>query len=116
MAPVLGLGNLGRRLAEGAVGLFALLGFLYVPLGRHTGFEHARAVFSTPAASAAIADVTSSVLLLRRRAVEVFTGRVSPSAPSSTDRVDRRRDQQLRGGGAGAAPAIETVPPKLIRN
>jgi hypothetical protein len=44
----LGVGNLGRRLVESVVGLFALLGFVYVPLGRHTGFEHAKAVLSTP--------------------------------------------------------------------
>ncbi len=66
---------------EGTVGLFALLGFLYVPLGHHTGFEHARAVFSTPAAASAIEDVTSSALQLRQRALELLTGRVSPPAP-----------------------------------
>ena len=91
-----GLGNLGRRLLESAVGLFALLGFLYVPLGRHTGFEHARAVFSTPAAAAAIEDVTSSVLTLRQRATEFITGRVSPPAPLPTTPSDRTPTNQPR--------------------
>jgi hypothetical protein len=93
---------------EGGVGVFALLGFLYVPLGRHTGFEHARAVFSTPAATAALQDLTASALDLRRRVVDFVTGRVSPS-------------QDGRGGGVGAPPTHETatphdprpVPPKL---
>jgi len=99
---VFGLGNLGRRLLEGAVGLFALLGFLYVPLGRQTGFEHARAVFSTPAASAAIEDLTTSALSLRQRAIDFVTGRVSPPAPSADDHSDHARDH-------GPRP----VPPKL---
>jgi hypothetical protein len=30
--------------------LFAVLGFMFVPLGKHTAFEHARAVLSTGAA------------------------------------------------------------------
>jgi hypothetical protein len=110
---VFGLGNLGRRLAEGAVGLFALLGFLYVPLGRHTGFEHARAVFSTPAARAAIEDFTATALSLRQRAIELVTGRVSPPAPSVPDHLDQARYQRPRGGGVGAPPIHETAPPKL---
>ena len=63
------------------MGLFALLGFVYVPLGQHTGFEHARAVLSTPAASAAIQDLTGTALRLRQRAVDFVTGRVSPPEP-----------------------------------
>src|SRR3954464_11337438 len=79
MAPVFGLSNLSRRLVESVVGLFAILGFLYVPLGRHTGFEHAKAVFSTPAAAAAIDDVTTTALGLRQRALDFVTGRMSVS-------------------------------------
>jgi hypothetical protein len=82
MAPVFGFSNLGRRLVESVVGLFAILGFLYVPLGRHTGFEHAKAVFSTPAAAAAIDDLTTTALGLRQRAMDFFTGRLA--APEAT--------------------------------
>ena len=106
MAPVFGLSNLSRRLVESVVGLFAILGFLYVPLGRHTGFEHARAVFSTPAAAAAIDDVTTTALGLRQRALDFVTGRMSTApGPSNTD-----------GAGAAATPkghAPRPVPPKL---
>lgn len=99
-----GFGHFGKRLLEGAVGLFALLGFVYVPLGRHTGFEHARAVLSTPAATAAIEDISSSVLGLRRRALELVTGRLSPVAPpvEPTERSPER-------AGTGPRP----TPPKL---
>jgi hypothetical protein len=100
---VLGIGNLGRRLVEGAVGLFALLGFLYVPLGRHTGWEHTRAVLSTPAASAAIDDVTAAVLSLRQRASDFITGRLSRSAATPEPRsTDHGKDEDVR-----------PVPPKL---
>lgn len=85
MAPVFGLSNLGRRLVEGVVSLFAILGFVYVPLGRHTGFEHAKAVFSTPAAASAIDDLTYTVLDLRQRALDFVTGRLSPDAMSDAD-------------------------------
>jgi len=71
---VFGLGTLGRRLLEGGISLFAILGFVYVPLGRHTGFEHARAVFSTPAASAAFEDLAQAALDLRGRALKLLTG------------------------------------------
>lgn len=75
-----GLSNLGRRLVESVVGLFAILGFMYVPLGRHTGFEHARAVLATPAASAAIDDLTTTAQSLRQRAWDFVTGKLSASA------------------------------------
>ena len=111
MAPVFGLSNLGRRLMESVVGLFAILGFLYVPLGRHTGFEHAQAVFSTPAAAAAIADVTTTALGLRKRAMDFFAGRLSGS-PGPNDDAD--------GASAGVAPKSHApgreprpVPPRL---
>jgi hypothetical protein len=80
MAPVFGLGNIGRRLVESVVGLFAILGFVYVPLGRHTGFEHAKAVLSTPAAAAAIDDVSRTALELRQRAFDFVTRLAQPPA------------------------------------
>jgi hypothetical protein len=92
-------GNVGRRLVEGVVGLFALLGFIYVPLGQHTGFEHACAVLSTPAATAAIEDVTTTALRLRGQAVGYLTGKAP--APLS----DAPSPQK------GNAP--RPVPPKL---
>ncbi|HVY28650.1 MAG TPA: hypothetical protein VHB79_18970 [Polyangiaceae bacterium] len=89
-----GLTHLGRRLVESVVGLFAILGFIYVPLGRHTGFEHAKAILGTPAASAAIDDLTRTALSLRERAFDFLTGRLSASAatlpPPGTDSAKQR--------------------------
>lgn len=95
------IGNVGRRLVESTVGLFALLGFLYVPLGRHTGFEHVRSVLSTPQAAAAFEDLTTATLRLRERVVELFSGHASPRATPSEPRS--------RAEGSGPRP----VPPKL---
>jgi hypothetical protein len=112
---VLGLGSIGKRLAEGAIGLFALLGFLYVPLGRHTGFEHARAVIRTPAAQEAFDDVKRSVLSLRQRAVAFVTGQVSsPPAPEATAPERKRADdEQKRLARQPEAGGPRPVPPQL---
>jgi hypothetical protein len=83
---------------EGTVSLFALLGFLYVPLGQHTGFEHARAVLSTPAAQAALSDVAGAVLALRTRVMELVTTQVS--APPSPEPVSPSKEPR-------------PIPPKL---
>ncbi len=100
------LGNVGRRLVEGVVGLFALLGFIYVPLGRHTGFEHARAVLSTPAASAAIEDLTTAALRLRGQAVGLITGHgPAPLSDAARELGPTPHPQK--------ANAPRPVPPKL---
>ena len=39
--------KLGRRLLDFSIGFFALLGFVLVPLGERTAFEHVKAIFST---------------------------------------------------------------------
>lgn len=85
MAPVFGLGNFGRRCVESVVGLFAVLGFLYVPLGRHTGFEHAKAVLSTPAAAAAVEDLTTTAVALRERALQIVTGQAPAESPAKVE-------------------------------
>jgi hypothetical protein len=110
MAPVLGLGNIGRRLGEGVVGLFAILGFVYVPLGRHTGFEHAKAVLSTPAAAAAIDDLCRTALELRQRAIDFVSQRASvPSSPTGRDDTGKPQTAQAQARARAPRP----VPPKL---
>lgn len=98
---MLGFGTLGKRFAEGVVGLFAVLGFMYVPLGRRTGFEHARAVLSTPAAAAAVEDFTRTALELRQRAVDFVMGHAEDPAPPVEHEPNAPRS------------APRPVPPKL---
>ncbi|HEY2404466.1 MAG TPA: hypothetical protein VGI10_00580 [Polyangiaceae bacterium] len=57
--------SLGRRGIDALVAAFALLGFFYVPLGEHTGFEHAKAIFTTPAAERAGRELTGALLRVR---------------------------------------------------
>lgn len=106
MAPVFGLTHLGRRCVESVVGLFAILGFIYVPLGRHTGFEHAKAVLSTPAASAAIDDLTRAALDLRGRAFDFISGKVT-----ALPHAEETATEEPKAHAAARAP--RPVPPKL---
>lgn len=78
---------LGRRGLEACISAFALLGFCYVPLGQHTGLEHAKAIFSTPAAKRAGSELIEGFARLRGKltgeAVEFANGEAEPT-PSST--------------------------------
>ena len=78
------LGVLGRRGVEAGISLFALLGFCYVPLGGHTAFEHTKAVFSTPAAKRAGAELLDALIRVRSK----LTGEVQQfargNAPDAT--------------------------------
>jgi len=70
------LGVLGRRGVEAGISLFAVLGFCYVPLGGHTGLEHAKAVLSTPAAKRAGSELLDAMLRVRAK----LTGEVQEFA------------------------------------
>lgn len=70
-------GTLGRRLTEGLVGLFALLGFCFVPLGSRTGLEHTLSFIGTPSVREAGAGLWSKVLRVRSLIAE----KVLPDPP-----------------------------------
>ena len=85
------LGVLGRRGVEAGISLFAVLGFCYVPLGGHTGFEHAKAVFTTPAAKRAGAELLDALIRVRAKLtgeVQQFAG----AAPDATPPVLPKRN------------------------
>ena len=71
-------GTTGRRATEILVGLFALLGFVCVPLGQKTGFEHVRAIAATGAAREAARDLLSALTWARSR----LFGAVTESEPA----------------------------------
>jgi hypothetical protein len=56
------------------VGLFALLGFVCVPLGHKTGFEHVKAIVQTSAAREAASDLARALIWARARVLGVFGG------------------------------------------
>ena len=69
-----------RRGLEAGISVFAVLGFCYVPLGSHTGFEHAKAVFGTPAAKRAGAELLEAFLRVRAK----LTGQVQELATGAS--------------------------------
>ena len=88
-------GIAGRRIAEAVVALFALLGFVFVPLGQKTAFQHAVAVFSTPAAAIAFHELTGAVLRLKDRMSEAIAptpkqeSQPKPELPKLAERPTR---------------------------
>jgi hypothetical protein len=61
------LGLLGKRPIELVVLFFALYAFVFVPLGKRTGFEHAKAILGTPAAKDAGSEILDAADRLRQR-------------------------------------------------
>ena len=76
---------LGRRGFEACISLFAILGFCYVPLGSHTGLEHAKAIFGTRAAKRAGLELVEAFARMRSKltgeAEQMVTGPATPAAP-----------------------------------
>jgi hypothetical protein len=95
---------LGRRGLEAGISVFALLGFCYVPLGEHTGLEHAKAVFSTPAAKRAGSELMEAFGRMRGKltgeAVDFANGEANPapSAQPSTRHSDGSHAEHTRHG------------------
>jgi hypothetical protein len=92
---------------EAAISLFAVLGFCYVPLGSHTGFEHAKAVLSTPAAKRAGAELVAALIRVRARLLgeveQLAAGSGPISAPPSLP-------SPKRDGGSHPEPHRPTSP------
>lgn len=79
---------IGRRGLEAGISLFAVLGFCYVPLGAHTGLEHAKAIFGTPAAKRAGVELIQAFARVRERVAsevqELAAGAASTPPPLPT--------------------------------
>ena len=60
---------LGRRALDTLAFAFAALGFFCVPLGKHTGYEHTKAIFTTPAAQRAGHELCAALLRIRDQLV-----------------------------------------------
>jgi hypothetical protein len=90
-------GIAGRRVAEALVALFALLGFVFVPLGQKTALEHTFAIFSTPPAIGAFRELAGTVLRLKDRIVEAVVpaavpeDQPKPEIPKLSERGAKRR-------------------------
>jgi hypothetical protein len=90
------LNRIGRRGLELLIALFALLGFFYVPLGKKTGFEHAKAIFSTRPAQEAGREIVQAGDRIKtkmidevRRAPDSDAGAPAEAKPEALSRATR---------------------------
>lgn len=72
---------MGRRAVEAVVGLFALLGFAFVPLGSKTGLEHTVALASTPTAREAVSGLAVTLDRAREQVMRALVRTDVDSAP-----------------------------------
>lgn len=80
--------TLARRILELTVGGFALLGFLYVPIGGKSGLQHAKTLWSSPLAREAVQEVAEMAGQVQRaleanRPPDAGTARVSARPTAS---------------------------------
>jgi len=61
------IARLGRQLFGSVISAFALLGFVFVPLGERTGLEHAKAILATPEASRAGKGLLTQLEAVKRQ-------------------------------------------------
>jgi hypothetical protein len=92
------IGKAGRRFIDLVVLGFAAYAFAFVPLGRRTALEHARAICATPEAS----DAQEELQEAGGRLVEQFRGddlkpqrrfRGKPSVPALAPPSKSRKDE-----------------------
>jgi hypothetical protein len=100
------LGVLGRRGVEAGISLFAVLGFCYVPLGGHTGFEHAKAVLSTPAAKRAGAELLDALVRVRTK----LSGEAQEFAGGGPSATPPTLPSPKRAAGSHAEPPHRAAP------
>jgi hypothetical protein len=106
------IGKLGRRAIDLLVVLFALLGFAFVPLGKHTALEHVVAIFSTSPARDAGHELVEATDRLKRQLLGGLRSDTVPSAePPSNAAPARRRRQGAARRDAGPPDASLTWAP-----
>lgn len=85
------------------VGLFALLGFAFVPLGSKTGLEHTLAVLATPSVREAASGLMIAIDKAKTRLVEAFV-------PSARDKLPLPLPAGERANGHGVKPVVPALP------
>jgi hypothetical protein len=104
------IARFGRRLLEGLVALFALLGFAFVPLGEHTGLEHLKAIASTPAAERAARELIQASAELRQRLTRALvTDAKSRKQNALPERPEGVREAAREPENARIVPATSTL-------
>lgn len=71
------------------VGIFALLGFVAVPLGEKTGYEHLRSVLATDEAQRAIDEMGDASIAVRQKVKGMINEAAAPQGSSDAERGSR---------------------------
>jgi hypothetical protein len=79
---------MAKRIFQAVIFFFAIYAFVFVPLGKKTGFEHVLAIAGTPAARQAASEVKGGVT----RLVE----RLQSEARESTEETDRDLEDERK--------------------
>lgn len=94
------IGKLGRRAIDLLVVLFALLGFVFVPLGKHTALEDVVAILSTGPARDAGHELVEATRRLKQRLLGQIEHDTVPSAePPNAAATPRRAHAAARRPG-----------------
>lgn len=99
------ISRLGRRALDALVVLFAVLGFCFVPLGKKTGLEHAKAMLSTGAAKEAGAELLEASRRVRDRVLDVVRA-PSPETPTPEPARDESLIVATPAADAGADASV----------
>jgi hypothetical protein len=91
-----------KRIFQGVIVFFAIYSFVFVPLGKKTALEHVRAIFGTPAAREAAAEVKGGVTRLVRR--------LEREARQSTEKTDQRLQEREPDEQDDTPPADDAQP------
>jgi hypothetical protein len=105
------LQKLGRRVFDLVIGLFALLGFFFVPLGRHTGFEHLKAIAATGPATEAYRELLEAGARVRKKLFERSVPRRPDPGERGATRPEATNRQTTKTGKTGE----KTSEPGLVR-
>ena len=90
--------KLAKTFVEGVVLLFAAYAFVFVPLGKHTAFEHARSILGTPEAEDAGRELKQAGGKVLKELLQYETGpirgeprmpRLLPPTPTAPGPVER---------------------------
>jgi hypothetical protein len=98
--------SFGRRAIDGAVLFLALYAFCVVPIGKHTGLEHLRAILETRAAKDAGRELVDAALKLKDRLLD-GTPETTPVHPRGTATLPKLPKHEH------AAPANAALVPVL---
>ncbi len=93
--------RLGRRVVDFSIGFFALLGFVLVPLGERTAYEHVKAIFTSGPAVEAGHELLEAGIRVR--------GRLLGGDPRPTE----ARPARPTGSSVASEPTPE--PPSLAQ-